>query len=88
VAPLLPDHLASGPIPPSLFFLPCALLRFEIGVYSYEFPPMMELNGHEFGDKRFGQQLFRDLKVDENGMKDAISVYVVKANMSHIRMRM
>jgi ATP-dependent Clp protease ATP-binding subunit ClpA len=24
-------------------------------------------------DKRFGQQLFRDLKIDGNGLKDAIS---------------
>jgi hypothetical protein len=28
---------------------------------------------HGFRDKRFGQQLFRDLKVDENVLKDAIS---------------
>jgi hypothetical protein len=32
----------------------------------------MGLSDHGFGDKRFGKQLFRDLKVDENGLKDAI----------------
>lgn len=34
----------------------------------------MGLSGHGFGDKRFGQQLFRDLKVNENSLKDSISV--------------
>jgi hypothetical protein len=41
--------------------------------HSHQITRLMGLCGHGFGDKRFGQQVFRDLKGGENGMKDAIS---------------
>ena len=56
--------------------------------YGDEFVSVEHLLRAFTGDKRFGQQLFKDLKIDENELKEAISAVrgsqrVTDQSMSH-----